>query len=265
MIALLGLLVAAGLAPAADEFRALFDPQVSYVPLDSLVTVAFAVDDGARAFNGYELTLDFDATRLDLLAVEEGELMVDGCDARYVDVDTTLEGSVTYTHVLLCAGTTVDGPGELCRLVFRATDLGYAELTPTSDPLCTFFQFGACVNPDHPTDPREVVLLGGEVRVYDPVLTSDDLPIGGPTSVIPRPIPAIGGRGRLTVAAGGDVPVRASLHDVAGRRVWSWEGQAPSSGRLDLDWEVAGASSGVLFYVVTTGGTRHAGRIPVLR
>lgn len=263
---LLGLLAVAGPAPAADAFHAFMDPEISYVPIDSTVTVAFAVDSTARAFNGYEVTIEYDAARLDLIGIEEGSLMTGTCGFTFVDVDSAAEGTVTYTHVLLCAGTAADGPGELSRFTFRAIDLGYASVALTSDPACTFFDAGLCVNPDHPTDPREVSLVGGEIRVYDPILDATD----GPAPQIELrarvyPVPGSGADGWISVEGSADERLDVRIFDVTGRELWRFEGRSASTGGTTLRWRSERTASGVLFYRVTAGGRTDTGRLPLVR
>lgn len=100
------------------------------------VDVELRIDEG-EAWNGYELVLVYDPERLALVdlpdAEAEGALMTAACGERWRHVETEA-GRVTLSHVLLCPGARVEGPGTLYRFRFTSTgstgpaDLGVERL-----------------------------------------------------------------------------------------------------------------------------------------
>ena len=77
------------------------------------------------------------------------------CPNRFTNLAST-DSTVTYTHVVLCGGLSLDGPGELSRYTFEGLAVGVSPADIVSDVSCTFFDAGKCVGPDHPTRPRDV-------------------------------------------------------------------------------------------------------------
>ena len=91
--------------------------------------VELSVPAGMSPFNGYDAILGFDPTLLSLLpevsaSVREGELMVDACPTSRWNRFTVSPDStqISISHVLLCGGVSVTGPGVLYRLRFAAKD-----------------------------------------------------------------------------------------------------------------------------------------------
>lgn len=141
------------------EFHCFLRPTVLCEALvEDILEVHFEVDSTAMGFNGYELTLHFDPAILEPLGVVEGTLMTDACVSRFQNVTTT-DSTLTFSHVVLCAGVSLDGPGRLSTYRFRAVGAGESEIRIASDPDRLFVDAGLWVWPLHPTDPRQVVFL----------------------------------------------------------------------------------------------------------
>jgi hypothetical protein len=128
----IGLLVAALLslgattAGAVGVGVALLPATVDVQPggiFDLEITIPVAGD----SLNGYETTIQFDPTLLDFIelsprSLQEGELMTSACSSRWHLFNET-NGTITISHVLLCAGVKIAGPGVLYRLRFQARDM----------------------------------------------------------------------------------------------------------------------------------------------
>jgi len=254
-----GLVLTAGASHAASdgvpEFHAFLVPAFNDVAVDSLVEITFEVDETALQFNGYEIEITFDPAVVSFDSVDEGSLMTTACGTRFTNIETTAS-TVTYSHVLLCSGVSIDGPGVLSTFRFRAEALGTSAIEPTSDPDRTFFDDGLFIFPGHLTFPRQVVLTGAVIDVTDEPLAAGD---AGPGTVasrvafLPHPIMA-SARIRVTLPAGAGGGL-LSLFDVAGREVRRW--QLDASDRW-LSWDVRDAEgravpSGVYVYRVETG------------
>ncbi len=106
---------------------------LSLLPAESTVEpgdsfwVELTIVAAADSFNGYDAIIGYDPAALSFLeqsnlTLQEGQLMVDACPSlrfhRFsIAADST---SVSISHVLLCAGVKVAGPGVIYRLQFAA-------------------------------------------------------------------------------------------------------------------------------------------------
>jgi hypothetical protein len=89
-----------------------------------------------------------------------------------------------------------------------------------SDPDCTLLDAGICVSPAHPTFPRQVIFENGAIQVGDdPTAVPPPDEAGLRLRFSPNPARE-GGVFRLPPAPG---PLRLTVHDAAGRRVFSRE------------------------------------------
>ena len=142
--------------------------------------------------------------------------MVDACADRFVDVAET-DSTVTYSHVLLCPGLSIDGPGMLSTFRFQALAEGRTDVWITSDPNCTFVDAGLCIGAQHPECPRDVRLHGAEVIVTDGTVATEPTapPASAPRARF-RPNPAAGD-GVFDVALGDAAEGLLELYDAAGR------------------------------------------------
>ncbi len=262
-----------GPGPACADpapFLARLSPDTAWVAVGDTTTVIFYATESAQQFNAYDLAVSFDPALLNLVSVEQGDLMTGACGTTFAYLDSTT-GEFTYSHSLLCADTSLDGPGELCLLGFRGLADGIAPLTILSDPNCTFFDAGICINPSHSTFPREVtletaVLVVGDVPVeVDPFGPSRG--VGAELRFGPNPTRG-GGAFRLGLPSGG--AWRLEVFDAAGRRIETRHGMSGSAGTEVVPWigsRSAGAllSGGVYFARLTTPTGQAATRVVLVR
>ncbi len=221
--ALLAMLIGFGMvrpAAAVEDFHALIDPSFLCVPLGSTITLAFAVDSTAHQFNGYEVTIKHDPSILTYQGLAEGALMTSSCPNRF-QFATTTDSSVTFAHVVLCNGVSLDGPGELSRYTFSCDEVGVTQIEIISDPDRTFFDAGLYIWPLHATRPRQVSFSNAEIVVYDASDVSSPIP-GMRTertlrvSVNPNPNQGIGA---LLFRLGSPGSAVVDLFDARGRSV----------------------------------------------
>ena len=248
-------------------FSAFLAPDTSFAALGTTFVVQFRVGDPAEHFNGYRVKIRFDPARVAFRSVAEGSLMVAGAPSRFATPAIT-DSVVTYTHVLLGAGLVVNGPGELSRFTFEALSDGISALEVVSDPHCTFYDGGLCVNGDSTQAfPRAVTLEGafavtGAPPVGAPALGS------APTGLRFLPNPT-GGEGELLFDVRRAGSARILLVDVAGRLVretrfvatagparWRWNGS---------DATGAPVPAGVYFARLEDGAGARNTRIVLLR
>ncbi|MBD3162904.1 MAG: T9SS type A sorting domain-containing protein [Candidatus Eisenbacteria bacterium] len=255
--------------PLTEEFHAYLFPDTNCVQLDSLATVHFAVDETAQQFNGYEVTIEFDPEMLTFESLEEGDLMVDACPNRF-EYLTMTDSTVTYSHVLLCEGVAIDGPGILSTYYLRTNVPGTTPMEIISDPDRTFVDAGLWVWPNHPTYPRQVIFHNGSVEICDP--TSDVEEDGnearsGGSRIEIRPNPI---RDGATLRLGSSEPALSdvSIYDTSGRLVRRLLERSLRTAPGAIHWDRrtdAGrrVGSGV-YYVVIRSGADEARRKVVL-
>lgn len=264
-------LATAGAARAVEPqpFVAFLTPETSLVRVDSTFVVAFQAGTPAEHFNGYTIVIRFDPTRLQFVSVTEGALMRDGAPSRFAFPESG-DSTITYTHILLGNGLFVDGPGELSRFTFRALSPGISPLDIVSDPHCTFFDDGLCVNDDSTQAlPRTVMLRSAVVVVGSGPVDAPDVGAGGARSLLFRPNPARG-EGEFVFAVRAAGPTRLIVVDVAGHAVLSqlWDELPPGPSRIGWSGRDAQGSpvpAGVYFARLEDAQGVRTARVVVLR
>jgi hypothetical protein len=138
-------------APVAfGGVRAAIQGPTGVVAPNSDFDVAIVVTEAGSAFNGIDLIVTYDPAALTLvprspLSLQEGALMTTACATRFhrfrqgVDRDTI-------TDVLLCAGASVTGPGEVYRLRFHASATPQVTSIRIA-PASRFYQAGIAITP----------------------------------------------------------------------------------------------------------------------
>ena len=86
--------------------------------------------------------------------------MSESCPTRFQNTTST-DSTVTFSHVILCQGLSLDGPGRLSTFEFSAVGVADTEVRIVSNPDRLFVDAGLWVWPGHSTFPRQVVFLGG--------------------------------------------------------------------------------------------------------
>jgi hypothetical protein len=234
-LVLLATLVTAGAARAIEPhpFVAFLTPETSSVRVDSTFVVTFQVGTPAEHFNGYTVVIRFDPARLQFVSVAEGSLMLDGAPSRFAFPEAG-DSTITYTHILLGNGLFVSGPGELSRFTFRALSPGVSPLDIVSDPHCTFFDDGLCVNDDSGQAlPRTVTLSDAVVVIGGAPVGAPDVDARERRTLLFRPNPARGA-GEFVFTARRAGPTRLIVVDVAGHAVLSqlWDDLPPGPSRI---------------------------------
>ncbi len=261
-----GAVLVAGPAAATEPvpFHAFLAPDTSVAAVGSTFVVAFRAGDPAEHFNAYRVRVRFDPALVEFVSVAEGSLMIGGAPFRWT-VPTSTDSTVTYDHVLMGAGLYVSGPGELSRFTFRALADGVSALAITSDPHCTFYDNGLCVNDDPgQAFPRTVTLEGAVAVTGSPPLSAP--PTGDAAGLSFRPNPTrAGGELRFDRATPGGA-ARVVIVDVAGRRVRerAWPAGPPGSAAWVWDGRDASGApvpAGVYFARVQDGSRTRLARI----
>jgi hypothetical protein len=264
-------------ARAVDEFHAYLRPQLAdtLAPSDTFsvargdsIDISFLVDSSARQFNAYEVSLGFDPTLIQFANVFEGPLFTGACGNRFTHLGRT-DSTVTYAHVILCSGVSLNGPGVMSIFRFRAREIGTTPVNIISDPDRTFFDAGLYIWPQHPTYPRQVIFHNIVVRVLDPTSGLDPRPRVDPAGprleFAPNPV-AREGSFRLYLPGPG--PATLQVFDPAGRMVWACEPERSAGGWSNLSWGPGTARpfpSGSYFCLLSTGRKTATCKVLVIR
>lgn len=227
-------------------------------------SVDISIPAAGDPLNGYDAIVGFDPARLELILpvpapAGEGALFTDACPQRFLDVQVAPDSTrVSVAHVLLCAGTSVTGPGVVYTLRFRARTA---------------------------TGPTWLRLLEG-TAAYDagsyvePVTTSDaEVLIGTPTAAPPANVPArwdaspnpFNPATELRYDAPEAQRIRIDIFDVRGRAVATvFEGEI-AAGRFRRVWTGRDrrgrllASGVYLARLESSSGERFVTRLVLLR
>ena len=231
-VVLLSLLL--GLAPAA---MAAIDlsvlPSTVTVQPGEVFDVELTVTPAGSAFNGYDAVIGFDPSVLTFIqrprADQEGPLMTAACSNRFHVFSVAPAGdTLDLSHVLLCAGTSVTGPGVVYRLRFQA-GLANGTTAISLKPGTAFYLAGLYVNPVF-THAAEIRIGGaspvpGSAVAADPRLNAAPNPFN-PSTVISFEA-AVPTRARITIHSLRGELVAELLHAEvpAGRNAVAWDGR----------------------------------------
>lgn len=116
------------LVPVHAQASALFqlETSTSQVEPGDVFSVEVQVPVAGDDFNGYDAVLRYDASRLEAIlpsppSLGEGPLFTEACGLRFLDLSQDGDSArVRVSHVVLCAGVSVTGPGTVYTLQFRA-------------------------------------------------------------------------------------------------------------------------------------------------
>jgi hypothetical protein len=126
-------------------------PAIVSVQPGEVFDVELTVTQAGAAFNGYDAVVGFDPTVLTFIelsrAEQEGPLMTDTCGNIFHVFEVSPFGdTLNISHVLLCAGTSVTGPGVVYSLRFQAGDQN-ATTSISLLPETAFYLAGLFVTP----------------------------------------------------------------------------------------------------------------------
>lgn len=258
-------------AGGVDPFHAMLRPESSQREVGSRFELTFEVDETARQFNGYEIRLHWNPAVLSLESVREGSLMADACANNFTHLTFT-DSTATYSHVLLCGGVSLNGPGVLSLFTFHADAQGSTLVDLVSDPNRTFFDDGIFISPAHPTYPRQVQLFDASVSVgttSGAESTWKESPFQ--IRVVPNPVRFdavlhLEWNDRTGYARTDVGPIVLEISDVSGRSVARW---AIKSAQERVPWRAvdeAGArlAAGPYFYRACTAQAVVSGKIVII-
>ena len=259
-------LIVLAVAFAAEDARSAvsiaIDPEFTVVAPGEEFTVDVVLAEVGDAINGYDALVGFDPSRLELIlpiprSAGEGPLFKDACPQRFLNVAVSADSTVvTVSHVLLCAGVTVEGPGVTYTLRFRAREVvGQTHLNLVDGTAA--YDAGDYVEP--------LVKRDARVWIGEPS-SSPAAPPHARLRAVPNPFNP---RTELLYEFSYSQRVTVEVFDAAGRRIDTiYEGWA-SSGPFRLTWDGRDGrgrllASGVYFARMTTPDGIHAATRMVL-
>jgi hypothetical protein len=221
-------------------------PREQAVAPGSVFDLSIEVTRAGATFNAFDIHIGYDPDALTLIpqtpaADQEGSYFVSGCANRFHRFHPGA-GRDTITDVLLCAGKSLTGPGQIYRLKFKASSTAQ-RTTVRFLPGLQFYDAGLFVNPDSSTD--ATVAIGVPLEAPGALSVAAAVDSGHVAFVVRNAAP---GAGRMVVRdAGGRVVRRMPVDGVeAGERAIRWDGRDDAgrparSGRYVAEVRVGGA------------------------
>jgi hypothetical protein len=238
-------------------------PSVVTVDPDSDFTLELTVTAADASFNGFDSVVEFDPAVLTFLpsapsALQEGDLMTGACGNTFHRC-LAAGDSLVISDVLLCAGQTLTGPGQIYRLKFHAGPDANTTFVRLRPPRTRFYNAGLYVLPVETADAE--VRIGSAVGVEPP-------PAASGLSLRAFPNPA---RAGVTLRITNDQSGRQSvaIYDARGRAVQAFPPADASRGARSLFWDGRDRSGrrvapGKYLVVVQQGARRISERLTLL-
>ena len=206
-------------------------PSTVTVQPNEIFDVELTVTPAGSAFNGYDAVIGFDPAVLTFIqrprADQEGPLMTAACSNRFHVFSVAPSGDrLDLSHVLLCAGTSVTGPGVVYRLRFQA---GPANGTTTIslDTGTAFYLAGLYVNPVFTHDAE--IRIGGPSPVPGTPTTADPRLTAAPNPFNPSTV--------ISFEAATPTRARITIHNLRGERVAGLLDAEIPAGRNAVAWD----------------------------
>jgi hypothetical protein len=256
------MLMSAAIA-GAQGVQVALTPAASEVAPGAVFDLDLRVTQAGSPFNGFDAVIGYDPAALTLIALsptslQQGTLMTDACGNTFHRFQQE-SGSATIADVLLCAGVSVTGPGQIYHLRFQASST--PQITQVRFlPGLQFYNAGLYVNPAYSTD--AIVGIGTALGVEPPAKAAK---LG--LRVVPNP--ARGGTA-FVVEADRAGPLRISVVDIRGRLVRRFADSLATGGTGIVAWDgrdTAGRllPAGVYLVTLEVGGRSISSRVSLVR
>jgi hypothetical protein len=138
----LGVLMAAMGAAAQADVSVMVYPDTTCAQPAQQFRVYLFVDQAGSQFDGYETVIHYDPNVLQYVSVREESLMVNLCHNTWWHPEQT-SGQIFISHVAMCGGLTMTGPGALSSILFQARST--PTLTDLTFEYITFYRAGYIV------------------------------------------------------------------------------------------------------------------------
>ncbi|MCK4414568.1 MAG: hypothetical protein KAY32_13600 [Candidatus Eisenbacteria sp.] len=138
--------------PAAGDISVSLHPDTLCVGPSANFTLYLWIDEAGSGFDGYEAVVRFDPAALTFLSVQEESLIVDLCHNTWWRPEIG-DSTVFFSHVAICGGDTVTGPGALSSITFEAS--AATQATPVTFDYIEFYRAGFPI----PDSSRDAVVV----------------------------------------------------------------------------------------------------------
>ncbi len=157
------ILLPVGVNPAMAGIRVSIQPDTTVTDPFETFTVYTWIDTTGSEFSGYETVIRFDPDAIEFISVAEESLMTDVCNNTWWNTDVG-EETIFISHVLLCGGEAITGPGALSSITFQARN--FETTTQITFDYIEFYRGG---NPVEPVEWHDgVVIIGATSGVAEP-------------------------------------------------------------------------------------------------
>ncbi len=225
-------------AVATDTMRLSVVPDATQIQAGDTLLVKLTVPETGPSFNGYDAYLAYDPAVLQFLpaanlSTQEGPLMTSACGLRFhIFTADSLAGRLRVSHILLCAGQSVAGPGVVyqVRLRARAVDADTPLTLLLNAPYKTaFYLAGTVLLPLVTTDAMVRVGAGGPTAAVPPTRVGLSA-----LRVTPNPFNP---RTEIVFEAAQAGAAEVAVYAIDGRRVRTvWRGDI-AAGTWRHDWD----------------------------
>jgi hypothetical protein len=192
-------------------------------------------------------------------AEQEGSLMTDACPNRFHVFNANAQlGRISISHVLLCAGVSVSGPGVVYRLRFQAGAQAAGATTLALLDGTAFYLAGNYVTPVVMDDAS--IQIGGS--------TSAPIPAAGELELRAAPNP-FNPRTTFAFAAARAATARLALYDARGELVRVLLDEVVPAGSRSVNWDGADTAgrpvgAGVYLARLEVGGQSATRRVTLI-
>lgn len=239
-------------------------PVASTVPENTEFDLEIAIVTADASFNGYDAVVEYDPARLTFLptsptSLQEGSLMTGACGNTFHRFSAAAD-SMVVNHVILCAATSLTGPGQLYKLHFKAGTT-HGETMVKLRPLRTkFYNAGLFVNP--------VEVFDATVLIGPPVGVSPNPNASVRLSLRAQPNPGRSGSTFL-VSSRLASPQSVVILDARGRRVRDFGIVSSTAGETRVTWNGLDdggkrVAAGVYQIVLRAGADRAVERLALV-
>ncbi len=262
LVAMACMLAGAGTAGAQGVHVAIA-PAASQVEPGGVLDLDLQITQADLPFNGFDAVIGYDPAALTLLplsptSLQQGTLMTDACSNTFHRFQQGTV-SVTISDLLLCAGVSLTGPGQIYHLRFQASNtpqVTYVKFLPGLQ----FYNAGLYVNPAYSTD--AIIGIGTSLGA-DPQAGVQALRLRV------SPNPTRGGTA-FVVEAPRAGPQRIRIVDIRGRLVRRFEDSLATAGRRIVTWDGRDTDgrplpAGVYVVTVESGGRAVSSRVSLVR
>jgi hypothetical protein len=257
-------LLIAAVPAAAQGVTVAVTPTALEVSPGAVFYLDITVTQAGSPFNGFDAVIGYDPNALTLIplspiSLQEGSLMTSACGNTF-HIFRQGAATDTITDVLLCAGVSLTGPGQIYRLKFQASMAPQVTAVRfLSGP--NFFNGGFRITPVQATDAS--IGIG-----TSPVAVEPDAPPGRiELRVAPNPSR---GSATFTIESDADGPERVTVVDVAGRIVRRFDRSATGAHLREISWDGRDAGgravpAGIYFVTLETVNRKVSRTLSIVR